>query len=1448
MLKGEAGQPDPMMRGFSDDDIVHMAQGGDASAIKEMRARPSLTEKFKQLFSGETGTEGDLQPLMERTPKSGAPTNPGRRDFLKTVHQFLSTSKRLEIEEAISDELNTQGVDLPLMLSQMAETPFENMTPEGRYAYTYLTRIGAEQGITPESALKEVMAQWENVGKKPAEPTIAEDGSISGTLEPDQNIDDIPQFARAEQDGKKGIRISQNIRRSAKEVTSGYDAPLESIMIREAMQNALDAVKKQKDQGSIHYALDNDRFTVADNGPGMNRKEIETVFTDLFESGKTSDSGATGGKGIGKASYMLGGNHFTVTSVAMDKKTGQKTRYTLSGTPDELMDFAEIHEEPVADSTPTGVKIMTVFAKNQYNWRQTEMLSKIRAFSRGVQAKFNNKGRDEPFHSGAGDKVIFNNPIQTNKIKMVIPLESQPKKGEAVKELRDTIHLQYLNNGMYQFSEPYYLGKLTPNMPENVLIDITPTVEEGDPEYPFPGPRESVKETLKIAIQKELNERLIHPQQEARKNVLKELYESMQKFNSGWNSDQFKRNSVLFDPGERLTKAERAHLQMDDTMNALMLHTDESLDHILSVVGDEKWIKKLEGTGVVMDPGMYGVHIPNPTKDTYGNKKSTILINYFEHMLRKDPKQAAYEAMVTMLHEVAHIGEESTSGDFSDHLNPEDLADPNIGPYLKTYLSQVATQGGIDMGHQMGFIRRLGLVYAKFGPRRAQAIADEVENLITDEITGGYSKPVQRLLQIYSDSRGRPETSTDFLSGTGTKQANPVEPKSAVSGPDSGSGTGAIGTLLNKLDELRGDERGSLDLTGLRAGLDRVISPKMRESLRKVYDDLATSGLTVIRNQHGESLEKLLIRNRLDGEQLAGNINARLKEIVSRLSPEELRNYVQVRDGKERPMSAEVMTAVKEWKKVDDFVTQAAKASGMGMKRGKRIVPFQEMAAYWAHIYPSEFFEAKNKPSAINQIMNEGYSYQEAERILDRASKYNERLIDPQHGRVVNAPGYRTDLDVDYQHYNDMARRIQQAFDFGPRDTADPNSPISQLVAMTDNPARVAEILEQYLGRGKASDPNWARVNANLSKFQTFTKLSRFIINNTANLGMLPLRASLGGTAEGIGKVFANYPEARAEAERTGALQSIYNEVVKEVGGPSGLSRWFGIQKSEELLRTISAIAGKRTAQDLFQRLAKNPADMRTRQRLENLILESPDKLLRQGGLTDKQTNRAGNRMSEITQGRASNIDLPKMWSNDPKMVALMMFKRYAFQQSKNIWAAMKQEHPLKVAIVLVGLMEIMGELTGDANAVLRGTGRTIGKNIAGEDSDLGEEIGGAIAERGQIPTAQDVADWIANPTKQGAADNLERFVNNLSQSWALGYLGDIASSMRQDKKGLAANLAGPVVGDIGETGYNIGTLNGRGLAQQAARMVPLFGSGLADSMKATNEGRQRRRARRRSR
>jgi len=173
---------------------------------------------------------------------------------------------------------------------------------------------------------------------------------------------------------------------------------------------------------------------------------------------------------------------------------------------------------------------------------------------------------------------------------------------------------------------------------------------------------------------------------------------------------------------------------------------------------------------MILDPTTNGLHIPNPTTG-----KSSITFNPFLRIDYLSPTDAAWHNTITALHEAAHVGKESGS-DVDWEWSPRDTFDPRFNKYMNAYSRQMIEHGDVsyqDTGHKLDFMQRLGEVFSKYGVAETFSAADQLERIYTDgKSNGEYSPEVQKLLQIYKDSRGRPETTDDLLVPTGTKQAD----------------------------------------------------------------------------------------------------------------------------------------------------------------------------------------------------------------------------------------------------------------------------------------------------------------------------------------------------------------------------------------------------------------------------------------------------------------------------------------------------------------------------------------------------------------------------------------------------------------------------------------------------------------------------------------------------
>jgi hypothetical protein len=617
---------------------------------------------------------------------------------------------------------------------------------------------------------------------------------------------DVPYHAKVK---GGGLKITADIKRAAINLTKDYTGELSAVMLREMGQNGGDAAEKLGTDGVVKIRVndtdvtDNGEATIEvyDNGSGLDEYGLAEKLAKLFATGKEDDPTATGGKGIGSASYLLGGKHVIIDTIAVDandpvdeegnvtrKADGKKYRIIASGTPEQLLSKqgSDWEVEEVDPSTPTGTTVTVTLKDDQSTNDAVDMLRHIKTHTRnkpymlvfdefGIMTKGTPIAEIAPVggqYSGAvyftksvEDKTIGELEFKNNKINVQLPKYDETKKN-------DFAEIHYLNNGMYQFSGSISIPNEDTGFPPHVIVDVRPQVDEQHDDYPFINTRQDVKKDVRAFVDEFLKKHLKDPAVSKRKNRTQELYDSMTFVDIGSN-----RRTVIYDPGLRLTPDETAIFAKSPTVRRLLIHYDHLIESIIQSTGRQEWAARLEGIGLVLDPTMNGVHIPNPRTG-----KSTILINPFLRAEFKSPEDNAWLNTITNLHEVAHIG---SGGGKSVNLNPldfyltpEDMKDPRIVQrgvdFFASYINQLMDHGDIgwsSTGHGMDFGQRLGEVYGAFGPRNTFISAERLAAIFTDSNpTGGYSPEFQRLLYIYIESRRRDETTEDLLSGTGVKQ------------------------------------------------------------------------------------------------------------------------------------------------------------------------------------------------------------------------------------------------------------------------------------------------------------------------------------------------------------------------------------------------------------------------------------------------------------------------------------------------------------------------------------------------------------------------------------------------------------------------------------------------------------------------------------------------------
>lgn len=625
---------------------------------------------------------------------------------------------------------------------------------------------------------------------------------------------DIPMFARTE---SGGVKIGADVESLGKILGSSlYEGDINKVAAKELIQNSLDATRHLGDKGEVNVTLNKPEkyVEVSDNGKGLTRQEIDTVFSDLGSSGKRSDESAIGGFGLAKAAPLLGGTKVEVTSIV--KEADGYYKHTFSGTPSELLAGVDVKSERVANSVDkikTGTTVRT-YVPDQVDYdepnfyyarKYIESLAKHSTFPGKIKVTRQNYARlpadTETYtgYKGGGKAVSVSSPSADVEITVPpgLPLAT-----------RGELQYQVLNNGMWQHSNIQYLKGRLPNIPENVLVNVKSKVPEGHADYPFTTNREALRGTTRQTIEEYLNENILKPAKQKYSSDLAQVYNSMAEHTLPSGNSLF-----TYDVGKKFSPKELQEFIAAKPTQEIMEHVVDATEEILGILGDTK----TERIGMVLSEKLRGVNVPNPAS----KGKNAILINPYQLMEGNDPDGFASGVVHTILHEVTH----NIAGD-----------------------------------HDENFTKALSTIYEKYGRRRESAAADKLYNAVVDD-RGEYRPEVQELLQRYTESRGRAETEEDTLIRTGVSSENPKRDRKKQV-PINRANAGirnpreAIAALNNAL------ERGAI----ARNEQELMYS---RERARRIdiADAIKTPGLTGFRQQLG-ALKGELPKLRLEKTQI----------------------------------------------------------------------------------------------------------------------------------------------------------------------------------------------------------------------------------------------------------------------------------------------------------------------------------------------------------------------------------------------------------------------------------------------------------------------------------------------------------------------------------------------------------------------------------------------------
>jgi len=574
-----------------------------------------------------------------------------------------------------------------------------------------------------------------------------------------------PSFSRTEGGGtrmdigdkKDMIRVFRNT----------YSGSIPHVATKELIQNAIDATSDMGAEGKVDVktSAKTGVVEVTDNGPGLTRDMIDTVYSNLSSSGKRAEgSNKIGEMGVGKTTYMVAGKHVAVDTVAREPSDGKLYRHTFEGTPEELMDEFHPKQTEVPEGTPTGTKVTMQSPEGSKYEGLKQYLTNFGKYSKnpvpisieheGVYSFEKAEKKDVPVRTEISGRDLGGEEVPGTKYNLTIPDDAQWIES-------DRIPLILNNRGMFQGVDQHYIGDKA-EVPDRIVVEIDPNVMATDDKYPLTAPtRERLKDDIRSKIGAYIDKNLVNAQKEKRTNEIKRVYDKLE------NS---KDKHIVYDGGERYTPEELTRIKRSPVMNKIGDIIKNVVDELSTVINIGT--KKVTRTGFIFDK-LRGVNLKLP-----GNDDVILMVNPFSEMQPgMTPKQTAQGIVHIIIHEFTHVNERSEGSNYTAHL---------------------------------------ASVYEKFDLERQLNARNKILSALTEgkyfKTEGAELSPeIQDLLQEYTESRRRYATSNDLLLREAGSSFVKEEGPRGVSKDDKPDGEGTSAAAVDKLFSAMNDAREGME-------------------------------------------------------------------------------------------------------------------------------------------------------------------------------------------------------------------------------------------------------------------------------------------------------------------------------------------------------------------------------------------------------------------------------------------------------------------------------------------------------------------------------------------------------------------------------------------------------------------------------------------------------------
>lgn len=485
----------------------------------------------------------------------------------------------------------------------------------------------------------------------------------------------------------------------------------------------------------------------------------------------------------------------------------------------------------------------------------------------------------------------------------------------------------------------------------------------------------------------------------------------------------------------------------------------------------------------------------------------------------------------------------------------------------------------------------------------------------------------------------------------------------------------------------------------IRQGLESFIL-----TTRKIVNDMGNAGKYAVRKMD----EYVDLAQNKGGNWLADYRNA-----VRGMDESSLKKVFAAQRGEAVELTAKEAGVQQEVARILNQVSQEAQDAGLTIKRADGDVPFAPRENYFPQFLDRDKLKA-NPQIVINHLVETGQMdinnatsfVDDVVRGLSVRDAYFARSFpgtikrygNLEYSRILDLPKevLRDDKAVLTDYLNSSSQRIARANIFGPND--DLVEPIVREVGKSGgNMQTVQEFFDRNFGIIPRTPSDV--VSGKIRSVQSAAKLPLFALSNIAQSVNTATTTGTARTFQTIAK-FLTDSGARKEmidyTTRTGELNnSILRDFSRDVNaGREGiLSRLTGPggQKIESFNRIIATNTGKKYAEDMAKRLLANPNDKTAIKALIKLGLD-PKTITSQGGLSNGDLIKAGQTISDITQFKVNQADLPPQFSTTWGKV-LFQYKQFAYKQGEFLFnevvkeAAKRNLQPLSRYLIIGGLV-----------------------------------------------------------------------------------------------------------------------------------------------------------------